>query len=80
METTLLAQDQITKHRKTKPTKPNLVSIIFKHLVLTSKKTQHFAITRMDWLMPFKEIVADCHKNNSKKTILEQNAKLQIIK
>jgi hypothetical protein len=39
METTLLARDQITEHRKTKPTKPNLVSIIFKHLVLTSKKT-----------------------------------------
>jgi hypothetical protein len=34
-----------------------LISIIFKNSVHTSKKTQHFANTKINWLILFKEII-----------------------
>jgi hypothetical protein len=37
--------------------KPQLVKIIFKEPVRTSKRT-HFTITRLNWVMLFKEIMA----------------------
>jgi hypothetical protein len=32
------------------------VQLVFKNSVRTAKKTQHFIITKLNWLMPFKEI------------------------
>jgi hypothetical protein len=40
--------------------------IILKHLVPTSKKTQHFSITKINWLKQFKEIVAIYSENHIK--------------
>jgi hypothetical protein len=39
------------------PLKPKLVLIIFKNSVRTAKKTQHFTITKINWLMLFKEMI-----------------------
>jgi hypothetical protein len=36
------------------PLKPNLVCILFKDLVRTSKRTPHFTITKINWLTLFK--------------------------
>jgi hypothetical protein len=38
--------------------KPKLAEILFKNSVRTSKKTQHFTITKINWLTLFKEIIA----------------------
>jgi len=38
------------------PLKPTLLFIIFKNSVRTSKRTQHFTITKTNWLMQFKEV------------------------
>jgi hypothetical protein len=32
--------------------------MLFKNPVRTSKRTPHFTITNINWLMPFKEIIA----------------------
>jgi hypothetical protein len=48
--------------------KPKLVYIIFKNSVRTAKKTQHFTITKVNWLMMFKEIIAVCSENHTKPT------------
>jgi hypothetical protein len=37
--------------------KPKLVFIIFKISVRTSKRTPHFTITKINWLMLFKDII-----------------------
>jgi hypothetical protein len=50
------------------PLKLKLGKIIFKHSVRTAKKTQHFTITKTDWLMLFKEIIAVCSENHTKPT------------
>jgi hypothetical protein len=39
------------------PLKPTFVFIIFKNSVRTSKRTPHFTITKIDWLMLFKELI-----------------------
>jgi hypothetical protein len=38
--------------------KPKLVFVIFKNSVHTSKRTPHFTVTKIKWLMLFKEIIA----------------------
>jgi hypothetical protein len=48
------------------PLKTKLVSIIFKNLVRTSKRTPHFTITKINWLMLFKEIIAVYSENHKK--------------
>jgi hypothetical protein len=48
------------------PLKPKLVKIIFKNSVRTAKKTQHFTITKIDWLMLFKEIIPVYTDNHTK--------------
>jgi hypothetical protein len=48
------------------PLKPNLVSIVFKNSVLTSKKTQHIAITKTNWSMLFTEIISVYSENHTK--------------
>jgi hypothetical protein len=39
------------------PMKPKHVLMIFKNSVRTSKRTPHFTITKINWLMLFKEII-----------------------
>jgi hypothetical protein len=48
--------------------KPKLVYIIFKNSVRTTKKTIHFTITNINWLMLFKEIIAVYSENHTKLT------------
>jgi hypothetical protein len=48
------------------PLQPNLVYIIFKNSVRTAKKTQHFTITKINWLTLFKEIIAVYGENHTK--------------
>jgi hypothetical protein len=40
--------------------------MLFKNSVLTSKRTPHFTITKIKWLMLFKEITAVYSENNTK--------------
>jgi hypothetical protein len=48
--------------------KPRLVFIIFENSVRTSERTPHFTITKFNWLMLFKEIIA-LHSENYAKPI-----------
>jgi hypothetical protein len=62
--------------------KAKLVQMLFKNSVRTSKRTPHFTITKINWLMLFKEIItvySDCesHTNPRKK---KQNGQLLIVK
>jgi hypothetical protein len=58
--------------------KPKLVEIILKDSVRTSKTTPHFTITKINWLMLFKEIIAVCSENHTKPTYT--NTALQSVK
>jgi hypothetical protein len=40
--------------------------MLFKNSVRTSKRTPHFTITKINWLMPFREIVAVYSENHAK--------------
>jgi hypothetical protein len=40
--------------------------MLFKNPVRTSKRTPHFTITKINWLMLFKEVIAVCTKNHAK--------------
>jgi hypothetical protein len=48
------------------PLKPKLIKNIFKNSVRTAKKTQHFTITKINWLTLFKEIIAVYSENRTK--------------
>jgi hypothetical protein len=48
------------------PLKLTLVYIIFNNLILTPKRTPNFTITKIDWLMLFKEIIAVYKVNHTK--------------
>jgi hypothetical protein len=50
------------------PLKPKLMQIIFKNSVRTSKRTPHFTITKINWLMLLKEIIL-VYSNNYTKPI-----------
>jgi hypothetical protein len=52
--------------------------MVFKHSVRTAKKTQHFTITKINWLTLFKEITA-VHCENHMKNI-NLNAEVLVIK
>jgi hypothetical protein len=43
-----------------------LVYILFKNSVHTSKRTPHFTITKINWLMLFKEVIAVYSENHAK--------------
>jgi hypothetical protein len=43
-----------------------LAHIIFKNSVRTSKRTPHFTITWINWLMLFKEIITVYSENHTK--------------
>jgi hypothetical protein len=47
------------------PLKAKLVYTIFKSSVRTSKKT-HFTITKIIWLMLFKDVITDYAENHTK--------------
>jgi hypothetical protein len=51
--------------------------MLFKNPVRTSKRTPHFTVTKINWLMLFKEI-AVCSENHAKPKI--QDAELLIVK
>jgi hypothetical protein len=53
-----------------------------KNSARTAKKTQHFTITKINWLTLFKEIIAVYTENHRKplQTLWEQGTKLLIIK
>jgi hypothetical protein len=48
------------------PLKPQLVYIIFRNSVRTSKRSQHLTITKINWLKLFKEIIAVYSENHTK--------------
>jgi hypothetical protein len=48
------------------PLKPKLIQIIFKNSVRIAKKTQHFTITKINWLTLFKEIIAVYRENHTR--------------
>jgi hypothetical protein len=48
------------------PLKPKLVYILFTNLVRTLKRTPNFTITKINWLMLFKEIIAVYSENHAK--------------
>jgi hypothetical protein len=56
--------------------------MIFKNSVRTAKKTQHFTITKINWLTLFKEIIAVYSENHMKPidTLCGQNTELLIVK
>jgi hypothetical protein len=45
---------------------PKLLYILFKNPVRTEKKTQHFTVTKINWLRLFKEIIAGFSENHTK--------------
>jgi len=47
---------------------------MFKKSVRTSKRTQHFAITKIIWVMLCQEIIPGCTENDSK----AMNAKCRV--
>jgi hypothetical protein len=51
---------------------------VFKNSVRTAKKTLHFAITKINWLTLFKEIIAVYSENHTKhiNTLCGQNTEL----
>jgi hypothetical protein len=55
--------------------------MLFKNSVRTSKKTQHFTITKINWVTLFKEILAVYSENHTKhiNTLCGQNAELLIV-
>jgi CRISPR/Cas system-associated protein Csm6 len=62
--------------------KPKLVQIIFNNSVRTALKTQHFTITKINWLTLFRKIIAVYSENHTKplNTMCGQNAELLIVK
>jgi hypothetical protein len=62
-----------------KSLKPKLVYILFKNSVRTSKRTPHFTITNIKWLMLFKEIIAVYSENHAKPIAFEAEARLNNI-
>jgi hypothetical protein len=54
--------------RMISPLNPKLAytGLIFNSLVRTAKKTQHFTITKINWLTLFKEIIAVYSENHTK--------------
>jgi hypothetical protein len=64
------------------PLKTKLVYMIFKNSVRTAKKTLHVTITKINWLILFKEII-DVYSENPTKhvnTRYGHNAGLLIVK
>jgi hypothetical protein len=50
------------------PLKPKLLLTTFKNSVRTSKRTPHFTITNINWLILFSEMIPVYSKNHTKST------------
>jgi hypothetical protein len=48
------------------PLKMKLIYTVHKNSVRTSKRTTNFTITKINWLMLFKEIIAVYNENHAK--------------
>jgi hypothetical protein len=48
------------------PLKPKLAEIILKNSVRTAKKTLHFTVTKINWFLLFKEIIAVYTEDHTK--------------
>jgi hypothetical protein len=59
------------------PLKPKLVQIIFKNSARTSRRTQHFTIRKINWLMIFKEIIAV--ENHTKHIDTKYSVKMRVL-
>jgi hypothetical protein len=46
--------------------KPKLFEVMFKNLICTTKRTQHFSVTKISSLMLFKETIVVCSENHTK--------------
>jgi uncharacterized protein YegJ (DUF2314 family) len=44
----IIAQNTLFTNKQINASKPKLVSVIFRHSVRTSQKTEHFAITKIN--------------------------------
>jgi hypothetical protein len=55
---------------------------LFKYSVLTAKKTLNFTITKIDWSMQFREIIAVYSEYHTKpiNTLCGKNEELMIVK
>jgi hypothetical protein len=54
---------------------------MFKHPVRVSKKTPYFSITKISWLMKFREIIAVySEKNKGHNAFCPQNVELLIVR
>jgi hypothetical protein len=60
------------------PLRPKRVQIIFKNLVFTAKKTLHFTITKINWLILLKEITGI--KIDKYKKTVNKKPELLIVK
>jgi hypothetical protein len=58
--------------------KPKVFLIMFKHSVRTAKKTQHFSITKISWLMLFTEVIVVYCENHTK-SVLHSVSKIQRV-
>jgi hypothetical protein len=69
-------------HATINPLKLKLIFTVFKHSVFTSKKTKPITITKISWLMLFKEIIAVYSENHMEpiNTLCGQIAELLIVK
>jgi hypothetical protein len=47
--------------------------MLFKNSVRTSKRTPHFTITKINWLMLFKEVIAVYSENHTKPINTKRN-------
>jgi hypothetical protein len=47
------------------PLKMKIAWVTFKDSIRTAKKTQHFTVTKINWLTQFKEIIAVYSKNTT---------------
>jgi hypothetical protein len=54
--------------------------MLFKNSVRTSKRTPHFTITKINWLMLFKEIIAVYSENYTKPTDTPYGQSAEMLK
>jgi hypothetical protein len=57
-----------------------LYQIIYKNSVRTAKKTQHFTITKINWLTLWRKIIVVCTENHTIPPHSKKKTKLPIIK
>jgi hypothetical protein len=61
------------------PLKPKHVQIIFKNSARTSRRTQHFTIRKINWLMILKKIIAVYSENHTKRIDAKYSVKMSLL-